>query len=66
MAEAIARVLSRYAVNIKSGVEVTFPQDGINLAYVAKPAINLASAVRAARMRPDALWLDVPGAARAT
>jgi hypothetical protein len=42
VAEAIARVLSRYAVDFKSGVEVTFRQDGINVAYVAKPAINLA------------------------
>ena len=59
------RVLSRYAVDFKSGLEVTFPQDGINVTYVAKPAINLASAVRAARMPPGALRLDVPAAARA-
>lgn len=65
VAEAIARVLTRYAVDFKSGLEVTFPQDGINVTYVAKPAINLASAVRAARMPPGALRLDVPAAARA-
>lgn len=63
VAEAIARVLTRYAVDFKSGLEVTFPQDGINVTYVAKPAINLASAVRAARMPPGALRLDVPAAA---
>ena len=65
VAEAIARVLTRYAVDFKSGLEVTFPQDGINVTYVAKPAINLASAVRAARKPPGALRLDVPAAARA-
>jgi hypothetical protein len=66
VAEAIARVLTRYAVDFKSGLEVTFPQDGINVTYVAKPAINLASAVRAARMPPGALRLDGSAAARAT
>jgi hypothetical protein len=53
-------------LDFKSGVEVIFPQDGINVAYVAKPAVNLASAVQAARMPPGALWLDVSAAARAT
>jgi hypothetical protein len=49
VAEAIGRVVSRYAIDLSSGVEVTVPQDGINVTYVARAASNLASVVRAAR-----------------
>ncbi|HEY7244032.1 MAG TPA: hypothetical protein VH678_09140 [Xanthobacteraceae bacterium] len=49
IAEAVARVVSRYAVDLSSGIEITFPQDGVNVTYAASAAINLASVVRAAR-----------------
>jgi hypothetical protein len=49
VAEAIARVTSRYAVDLSSGVEVAFPQDGVNVPYAAKRAINLVTHLRAAR-----------------
>ena len=49
VAEAIARVLSQYAVDYGSGVEVNMSHDGVEVTYVARAAINLASAVRAAR-----------------
>jgi hypothetical protein len=49
IAEAIARVLARYSVDFGAGVQVTMPHDGANVTYVARAAINLASAVRAAR-----------------
>jgi hypothetical protein len=65
MAEAIARVLSRYAVDLSSGVEVTMPHDGVNVTYVARAAINLASVLRAARTPPAGLGLNVPVAAQA-
>jgi hypothetical protein len=54
VAEAIGRVVSRYAIDLSSGVEVTVLQDGINVTYVARAAINLASVVRAARRQPAA------------
>ena len=49
VAEAIARVLSRYAVAYTSAVEVTIPNDGVDVTYVAKAAINRVSTVRGAR-----------------
>jgi len=49
VAEAIARVVSRHPVDLSSGVEVAFPQDGVNVPYVAKRATNLVTHLRAAR-----------------
>jgi hypothetical protein len=49
IAEAIARVLSRYAVDLSSGVEVPMMHDGVKVTYVAKRALSLVSALRAAR-----------------
>ncbi len=49
VAEALARVISRYAVDLGSGVEVTVPHDGIAVTYIARAAMNLASVVREAR-----------------
>ena len=60
IAEAIARVLSRYAVDFRSGVEVSVPHDG-----ASKLARNLVSHLRAARTAPAALDLDVAATARA-
>jgi hypothetical protein len=65
IAEAIARVLSRYAVDFRSGVEVRVPHDGAQVTYVAKLAMNLVSHLRAARTAPAALGLDVAATARA-
>jgi hypothetical protein len=36
VAEAIARVLSRYAVDYTSGVEVNVPHDGMRVSYQAR------------------------------
>jgi hypothetical protein len=49
VAEAIARVLSRYAVDYGSGVEVTMSHDGVEVTYVASQPMSLASALRASR-----------------
>jgi hypothetical protein len=54
IAEAIARVLARYAVNFGTGVQITVPHNGAKVTYVARAAINLASAVRAARRQSTA------------
>jgi hypothetical protein len=40
VAEAIARVLSRYAVDYGSGVEVNMSHDGVEVTYVAATAMN--------------------------
>ena len=62
IAEAIARVVARYAVDLRSGVQVTMSQSGTNVTYVAKPAINLISVLRAARKAPAASVIDAPAA----
>jgi hypothetical protein len=49
VAEAIARVLSRYAVDLEPEVEVKVSHDGVEVPYVARPAKSLASFVREAR-----------------
>lgn len=49
VAEAIVRVVSQYAVDLSSGVEVAFPQHGVNVPYVAKRAMNLITHLREAR-----------------
>lgn len=57
VAEAIARVLARYAVDFGAGLQVTMPHDGVSVTYVARAAINLASVVRAAPARsPKPTW----------
>jgi hypothetical protein len=66
VAEAIARVLSRYAVDLASGIEVTIPHDGVGVTYVARAAINLTSVVRAARTPRAGIRLDVAAVARAS
>jgi len=44
VAEAIARVLSRYAVDYASGIEVVMPQDGLQVPYqVAVHPLSLLS-----------------------
>jgi hypothetical protein len=66
IAEAIARVVARYAVDLRSGVQVTMRHDGANVTYVGGAAINLASAVRAARTQPvPACSLSAPKCAAA-
>jgi hypothetical protein len=54
IAEAIARVAARYAVDLGSGVQVTMAHDGVDVTYVARAALNLASVVRAARRQSAA------------
>jgi hypothetical protein len=49
VAEAIARVLSRYAVDLGPEVEVKVSHDGVEVSYVARPVMSLASHVREAR-----------------
>jgi hypothetical protein len=49
VADAIARVLSRYTVDLASGVEISVPHQGDEVTYVARTAKGLASAVREAR-----------------
>ncbi len=49
VAEAIARVMSRYAVDLTPEVKVNVPYDGVEVPYVARPAMSLASQLRAAR-----------------
>jgi hypothetical protein len=49
VAEAIARVLSRYAVDLTPEVEVKVPDEGVEVPYVARPVMSLASLVRKAR-----------------
>jgi hypothetical protein len=65
VAEAVARVLSRYAVAYTPGIEVTMPQGGVEVTYVARAATNLASAVRAARTPPAGVGLNVTAGPRA-
>ena len=47
MAEAIARVVSRYAVDLTPEIEVNVPQAGINVPYVAKAVMRFSSHLRA-------------------
>ena len=49
VAEAIVRVVSRYAVDLRPAVEVNVPQGGIKITYVAKAAMRFSSHLRAAR-----------------
>jgi len=49
VAEAIARVVSCYAVDLRPAVEVNVPQGGIKITYVAKAAMRFSSHLRAAR-----------------
>ena len=49
VAEAIARVVSRYAVDLTPEIEVNVPQAGIKVPYVAKAAMRFSSRLRAAR-----------------
>jgi hypothetical protein len=49
VAEAIARVASRCAVDLTPEIEVNVPQAGISLPYVAKAAMRFSSHLRAAR-----------------
>jgi hypothetical protein len=49
VAEAIARVLSRYAVDYSSGVKVTVSHDGTEVTYVVARPMRLAGALRASR-----------------
>ena len=63
VAEAIARVVSRYAVDLTGGIEVSILHDGVGLKYVVRAAMNLASAVRAARRPPAGLDFHLARAA---
>ena len=47
--QAVARVLSRYAIAFTPAVEIIVPQDGIKVTYTAKAATTLASPLRRAR-----------------
>jgi predicted dinucleotide-binding enzyme len=49
VAEAIARVLSRYAVDLGPEVRLKVSHDGVEVPYTARPAMSLASLVRQAR-----------------
>jgi hypothetical protein len=49
VAEAIARVVSRYAVDLRPAVEVNVPHAGSKVTYVAKAAMRFSSHLRAAR-----------------
>ena len=49
VAEALARVLSRYAVDFRPGVEVKVPHDGEEVTYVANAHKSFLSYVRAAK-----------------
>jgi hypothetical protein len=49
VAEAIARVVSRYAVDLTPEIEVNVPRAGIKVTYVAKAAMRFSSYLRAAR-----------------
>jgi hypothetical protein len=51
VAQAIARVLARYAVDFTPGVEVTVPHDGDGVTYVASAHTSFSSYVRASRTR---------------
>ena len=51
VAQAIARVLSRYAVDFTPGVEVTVRHDGDDITYVASAHMSFLSYVRASRTR---------------
>ena len=48
VAEAIARVASRYAVDLTPEIEVNMPQAGITVPYVGKAALRFSSRLRAA------------------
>src|ERR1700730_6153384 len=54
VAKAIARVLSRYAVDLGPEVEVKVSHHGVEVPYTARPAMSLASLVREARTRSRA------------
>jgi hypothetical protein len=57
--EAIARVLSRYAVGYSSGVDVVMPHEGVRVAYQARThPMRLLTVRRAAMSLPPVL--DVP------
>ena len=45
VAEAIARVVSRYAVDLRPVVEVNVPQGGIKITYVAKATMRFWSSL---------------------
>jgi hypothetical protein len=47
VAEAIARIASRYAVDLTPEIEVNVPQAGINVPYVAKAVMRFSSHLRA-------------------
>jgi len=49
VAQAVARVLSRYAIAFTPAVEIIVPQDGIKVTYTAKAATSLASPLRRAK-----------------
>jgi hypothetical protein len=49
VAEAIARVVSRYAVDLRPEIEVNVPYVGIKVTYVAKAVMRFSSRLRAAR-----------------
>ena len=49
VAEALARVLSRYAVDFRPGVEVNVPHDGEDVTYVANAQKSFSSYVGAAK-----------------
>jgi hypothetical protein len=49
VAEAIARVVSRYAVDLRPEIEINVPHAGIKVTYVAKAAMRFSSHLRAAR-----------------
>ena len=48
VAEAIARVVSRYAVDLTPEIEVNVPQAGIKVPYMGKAALRFSSRLRAA------------------
>ena len=49
VAEAIARVVSRFAVDLTPEIEVNVPRADIKVTYVAKAAMRFSSYLRAAR-----------------
>ncbi len=48
VAEAIARVVSRYAVDLRPAIELNVQRDGVKITYVAKAALRFSSHLRAA------------------
>jgi hypothetical protein len=51
VAQAIARVLSRYAIDFTPGVEVNVPHDGDDVTYVASAHMSFLSNLHASRTR---------------